>query len=234
MPLIATLMLWLNAYGEKTQIAGYSKTGLLTYYIIGYLVQEITGSYYEEGVLNQIREGSISNQLTKPYSFKIALMVKEIGWRALALISTVLPLIIVVNLVFPDIFFEFKLINLFSVLPFLLFAYLLENVYSLLVVAMGFIFEEAHSLTHLKWMIGWLLSGSMMPFEFLPSWLAQIAQTLPFKFRYYLPVQVLQGKLSPSTALLSFAGEVAWFVILLFGLQLLWKKNIKQFTAVGS
>ncbi len=234
MPLIATLVLWLSAYGDKAEIAGISKTSLIGYYVIGFIVQDITGAHFEEDVLKKIRSGEIVSNLVKPYSFKISLVVGEIGWRMMTLVSTVTPVLIISKIFVPEIYPD-SFNASFLLLPgMLIMAYIMEAIYSLMVTAMGFVFEEASSLSHLKWMLGWLFSGSMMPFEFMPKWLANLASMLPFQFRYYIPVRIISGEIQGTDALIQVFFQASWLVVLVFILNVLWKRNLKAFTAVGS
>lgn len=234
MPLIAMLVLWISAYGDKTEIAGYTKTALVSYYLIGYIFQDLTGAYFEESMLNQIRQGTIVSALIKPISLKIGVVIREIGWRIATLISSVIPIIILSIFFAKDVITRIDM-NYLALIPlFIILAYLMESVYSLMVVALGFTFEEAYSLSHLKWMLGWLFSGSMMPFEFMPEWLAKLAMILPFQFRYYVPVNIIQGQLSVTAVLLKFTFGLGWLLVLILLLDILWKFNIKRFTAVGN
>ena len=194
-PLLAGLVLWLSAYGERSEIAGYSQIALISYYIFGYLFQNITGAHFEDDILADIRNGTVSGKLTKPLSIKISFVIRETGWRLMTILTSVLPIMIFSYIFVNDIFFQINTKYLIVIPLFLTLAYLLENIFSLMIASMGFVFEEATSLTHLKWMLGWLFSGSMMPFEFMPTWLANLSSVLPFKFRYYVPVQIIRGEL---------------------------------------
>jgi ABC-2 type transport system permease protein len=234
MPLIAMMALWLSAFGSRTEINGYTKSGIITYFLAGFIVQDITGSYFEENILEKIRNGSIVTSLIKPYSVKLKWIVAELGWRNMTLIFTVLPVIII-----STIFLKGNISISFSqtilLLPIILIiSYLLETFYSLMIAAMGFVFEEANSLSHLKWMLGWLFSGSMLPFEMMPDWLAKIANFLPFKFRYYIPVQIIRGELTLSETILQLIFQFVWLIIIGKLLNMLWNRNLKLFTAVGS
>ena len=99
---------------------------------------------------------------------------------------------------------------------------------------MGFVIEEAESLSHLKWMLGWLFSGSMLPFEMMPGWLAKLSSVLPFQFRYYIPVEIYLGKIEGFAIVRALAMQMIWVAVLSSALVLIWNRNLKRFTAVGS
>jgi len=232
MPLVAMVVIWLSAFENGGTIAGYTQSLLIAYYIAGYVFQDLTGSHFEEDMLKQIQSGRIATHLVKPLSLKRHLVTNELSWRFMSALVAVMPVIVLVTL-FTNIMPPVHTIHLL-ILPILLFAYLMESIYSLMVLSMGFVFEQAKSLMHLKWMLGWLFSGSMIPFEFMPQWLSQIAELLPFKFRYYLPVQIYFGNIQGISILYQFGLEIIWFLVLLFFMRLLWNKNLKKFTAVGN
>lgn len=234
MPLIATLSLWLSVYGERNVIAGYTKTALISYYIFGYIFQDLTGSHFEEDALKDIRKGTIASKLIKPFSLKIGLIVREIGWRAMTFLTTSMPVIIIIYFFAKDLITPVGTKYLIILPLFLGMAYLMDTIYSLMITAMGFVFEEANSLSHLKWMLGWLFSGSMMPFEFMPNWLKNIASMLPFQFRYYIPIQIVQGQFTTTEIIRNIFIALLWLLVLVVLLNGLWKRNIKKFTAVGN
>ena len=195
---------------------------------------DLTGAYFEENVINNIRSGEISKHLLKPISIKISYIIGEIGWRIGTLIFTIGPVFIFLLIFANKYLGEISLNYVFLIPIIMIMAYLLDCIYSLMICAMGFVFEEASSLRHLKWMLLWLFSGGMMPFTFLPNWLAKLASFLPFQLKYSVPVGIFQGTIGFSEILRSIILGVLWLALLSLSLHMLWGRNLKKFTAVGS
>jgi ABC-2 type transport system permease protein len=233
-PLIAMLVIWLSAFEGAATIASYTQSGLIAYYISGYVFQNLTGSHFEDYAIGEIVKGDIAAKFLKPFSLKKFLIIHELSWRVMILWAVVLPVVAATILLTDGLMPAIKPIHVLVLPIFLAVAYLLESLFSLAVVAVGFVFEEARSLMHLKWMLGWLFSGSMIPFEFMPGWLSNLARILPFKYRYYTPVQIYLGTISGLAVFYEMLSLVIWLLVLYWLIGLLWERNVKKFTAVGS
>ena len=233
-PLVGMLVLWLNAFSTANTIGGYSQTSIMTYYILGYLYSQVTGCHFDEGMNEEIRKGGVVFWLVKPISLKRFLFVREMAWRTMTLFLTVLPVWGLTAIIAPQLLPVPSLFHLVLLPVFLVIAYTLEVMYSYMVVAMAFVFEQARSLEHLKWMLSWLLSGSMIPPEFMPSWLRGVIQWLPFQFRFYVPVRLTTGEIGGVAILWQGMLAMVWLVILWVFVRWLWQRNLRSFTAVGS
>ena len=234
MPLVAILALWLRAFESAPDIGGFTRATIVSYYLVGYIFQDMTGAHFEETSIREIRDGSIAKYLLKPFSLQIGLVVRELGWRLMTFLVTGIPFMLLLVVFAPNVLKLPTPGQLLILLYILVFAYLLDCLYSLFIVAMGFVIEEAESLSHLKWMLGWLFSGSMLPFEMMPGWLAKLSSVLPFQFRYYIPVEIYLGKIEGLAIVRALAMQMIWVAVLSSALVLIWNRNLKRFTAVGS
>lgn len=234
MPLLGMLTIWLNVFQTTTVIGGYNLNAVIGYYLIGYMFSEVTGSHFEQGMIEQIKNGSIVRWLIKPISLKRFLYVHEISWRTMTFLTVVLPLLFITLVFVPNVLPAFNLTTTI-LFPFIvMIAFSIEVMLSAIVLSFGFVFEEARSLEHLKWMLQWLFSGAMVPFSFMPNWLVKIANFLPFKFRYFFPTSFLFGNLSVKEIIINLAHGLIWLMILFIILKFLWNENLKRFTAVGN
>lgn len=234
LPLISNLILWSVAFLNTDTISGLTRSAVISYYIIGYLFQDISGSHFEEHYIKEVLSGNINALLLKPVSVKKLMVVEEIAWRMFGMLFSVTPVIIIGFIMGVDIFRPIPL-NQFVILALVvMLSFFMETIYSLAIIAMSFIMEEARSLMHLKWMIQWLLSGSMIPFEFMPDWLSKIAQILPFQARYYLPTNIYLQTIDPSQLKHKLILMIIWAIVLYGAIKWLWQKNLRKFTAVGS
>jgi len=232
-PLLGMLILWFSVIPENSSLAGYTQQHVLQYYFIGFIFRQLTGSHFEDFALEQIRKGTFSFYLLKPVSLKIFLPVNELAWRFMGLFTSILPVLIVVILFAPQLFPSLSLTKIIFGLVFITLAYILECLYSLYIVSMGFIFENAKSFMHLRWILSSLFSGILIPFEFMPPFLQTLSSLLPFKYRFFLPINFFLDKISVNNVLISLAYGVVWVVCLAFFLGVLWNRCIKTYSAAG-
>lgn len=232
-PMLSMVVLWIAVYSQSQVISGYSLEQMLSYYIIGYFVRSIISVHIEEYWVEEIRKGNISFVLLKPFSFKAFSIMEEIAWKFINIIMVTIPIIIIATQVV-DIFYLPSFIQILTLLTSFLIGFAIDAIFSFFVVAGGFIFNQAHSLSHLKWMLIWILSGAMIPYELMPVWLKNISIALPFQHVYNTPLRLY---LEPNTInhyLPTLAHSILWILTLYIALKIFWKYAIKNYSAVGN
>lgn len=234
MPLVGNLILWTMVFGSADIIGGFTLNTMLLYYILGYCFQQMTGAHFEDHYVKEILNGNISSWLFKPLSLKKSMVAEELSWRVTGTIITLTPIAILIWALGINIVGNLTISKALILIFVLGSGYFIDAIFSLAIVATGFVFEEARSLMHLKWMASWLFSGSMIPFELLPEWLGNTAKILPFQTRYYLPTNLYLGKMSDGQITESIVVVIFWIVVLYCWIKWLWARQLKKFTAVGS
>ena len=68
----------------------------------------------------------------------------------------------------------------------------------------------------------------------LPGALSSVAYALPFAAIYNTPSEMLRGRASPESAVVLLGVQVMWLVVGLLGLRVLWRKGVRQYSAVGA
>ncbi len=48
------------------------------------------------------------------------------------------------------------------------------------------------------------------------------------------PVELLLGRLSPADALVGLAAQAAWLAVVVIGMNAIWVRGIRQYSAVGA
>lgn len=74
-----------------------------------------------------------------------------------------------------------------------------------------------------------LLSGALLPLQYLPHWLRQVTLFLPFRQIYDAPIQVFMGT-SPAGVI---GQQLAWLAALLAGSHLIWVRGMRLFECQG-
>lgn len=233
MPLIYMLLLWHHAIPAGSSISGFTQNTIITYYLIGFIIRQLTGSHFEDFIIDEIQKGTFSTFLLKPISIKLFFFYNEMAWRVMTLFTSVLPIILAIFLINSSFLPQLDFIRSLGLLALMFLAYSLETIFSLLVASMGFIFENAKSFMHLRWISNMLFSGILIPFEFMPPFLRSISLFLPFRFRQYVPVQLFIRQNIGPYVLIQLLYAALWLVVLVVFLKFVWSKSIKKFTAVG-
>jgi ABC-2 type transport system permease protein len=67
----------------------------------------------------------------------------------------------------------------------------------------------------------------------LPALIQAAAVLLPFRYMLGFPVEVLMGGLAPGELALGFALQTAWLLAALSIYQLVWRRGLRRYSAVG-
>lgn len=79
-----------------------------------------------------------------------------------------------------------------------------------------------------------LLSGRLVPLEFMPEWVENLAAWLPFKWTFQFPIDTFIGRLQPSEILMGIGMQILWTAGLGIALYFAWKRAIRRYAAVGN
>ncbi|MBD3279545.1 MAG: hypothetical protein GF390_02430 [Candidatus Pacebacteria bacterium] len=233
-PTLILMLIWTQILTPGKSLHGFDQSQILTYYWLTLVVRSATGVYFEGWRIREIREGKIDYHLTKPISFFKQVVFVDLGGKFfyLGLSLPAFGLLLLVS----QWWFDFQLVNpsllsLISFLGLLFMGYWLEFLLSYITVLFTFWFTGAEGLQHFKWIMISVFSGAFIPIPFLPTWLKNLAQLLPFKYLYMIPITVIQG-----TYQLTWL-DLAYLSGSLIGLslitQLIWKYAMYQYTSAG-
>lgn len=231
-PSVVLVLVWLAILGDKPSINGFTKGDFVIYYLFITFSWYIVGGNFAFPVGNGIKDGRINTTLLKPYNVVLGLGVQEQAWKVLSFIVALPPAIIVLYLFRDDIHIKLTLIQ--SVALFI----------SLVLGAINFAFLEALAGISAFWitefwpvlqvneMLLSLFGGRMLPLTLMPPAILFIANLLPYKYTFYIPVSIL---LSKSTNIyLDIGLQFLYMGILALIYQFVWIKGIQKYEAIGS
>jgi ABC-2 type transport system permease protein len=229
-PILVMGSLWLSA-GKlfSSQKISY----LVTYYILVFIINRLTGFYFEQKMQDEIREGTFSRYLTKPISVQKYLIWDNLGGKSFNSLFLLLPIVIIFISLFHQYVFLPRAVNFLLFLLSLIVVYFIQFFLSLLVASCSFFIEQAFAINHLHWMLDAAAGGYMLPLAFYPLFLKNIFSVLPFAFVYTSPILIFTGQLSWSGSLLQIFFSIIWAVVLYFISSWVWQIGVKKYSAVG-
>ncbi len=233
LPTLLVILVWSSIFKEG-QIEGYAHGSMIQYYLLVVFINESTASHFESRRVTEIREGKIDLFFTRPFSYQLDILIGDLAGKCMYLLMT-LPLLLGTwwfltrQVATPA--FVVTLPTVLFFLTCLLIAYAIQFLIALLIVLAGFWLEEAEGLEHFKWLVISLTSGFFVPITFMPEWLRNVVEWLPFQYMFAVPIDVLQGKALPEFSKL-------WYpLIFILGLwaasQYLWKQALRRYASAG-
>lgn len=218
-------------YGGRAEVDGITMSMVTTNFILSMGLGAVF--YVDDYFLpSKIGDGSISNELLRPVSFKGRMLAENAGNAVFNLLFHFVPALLVavvtIGIQAPAsgaMFFFFLLSALlgYGVLWTISFAaqmtaFWLINIWSLVTIKNVFIN---------------VLSGSMIPLWFMPEWMSGVLKFTPFSSIYFTPVQIYLGQLSYVQIAQKCGVQVVWIVLIYLLGNLLWMRGQKKLVVQG-
>ena len=200
--------LWTAVYESQgsAEIAGLTLANTIWYLLIAEMIE--LGKFRHDMVISEeVKDGSIAYKLIRPYNYLGYHFCNGLGDTLVKMLLVfVLGLPIVVSYVgWTHInWLQLPLVGLVGGL-----ALLLDFCVMSMIGLLAFVAEDTQSFRLIYQKFTFILGGLMIPLDFLPNWLQDIARVLPFNLTTYAPAKLF----------VAFSWTQFWQVI---GLQLLW------------
>ncbi len=232
--LLTLSAVWL-ASSSHGDIGGFTKNTLITYYLIGSLIDSIVFWNVGFAIKNEIRSGEISlKALSKPVSYYWQKFFEELSWHtvspAFALITTGLVAIYLranLNLSIPTT--SLVLMLLTTGLGAVLF-FNISYCFGLLT----FWFTETEGVMTFVWAGIFLFGGQAVPLSFFPENIRFIVNFLPFRYIYSFPLEIYSGKLFSNDIGQGVLWAILWILFFYVLGRFLWQRGLTRYSSYGN
>jgi ABC-2 type transport system permease protein len=110
-----------------------------------------------------------------------------------------------------------------------LITFLLKFLYSFCISLMAFWETGIPLIGHVQR----LLSGGLVPLTFLPGFLENTSERLPFAYMLYFPTTVLIGRVDPTAYLEGLTIQLLWIAVFAGLAQVIWRRGLRRYVAFG-
>ena len=244
LPIVTQVFLWSAVFAATTRsdIAGYSRTDIVAYYLLTMVTRAFSSMPgLAGGIARSVRDGSIKKYLVQPVDYVSFLLAARIAHKLVYYAVALIPfgvVFIICRGYFPPVpdAATIAVFMLSLVLSFLL-GFFMEATLGML----GFWFLEVSSIIFAYMLVQYLLSGHMFPLDMLagvPTGLvgvsvADVVRWLPFEYTAYFPAAVWLGKIRGVELARSLAIEAAWVVVMAVACRVAWWRGTRRYSAFG-
>lgn len=230
---IIELLLWTAVFaGAQTlEIAGFSKENYFSYAIWASFFARISTNWmYESRMIEEIESGTVNSTIIRPISFYEYYLSQLLGYKFITtFFSLLIPLTIISVTGLP---FDF---SRFPIALGLCFYYLiLSHSISFLISNLAFFFTRIHSMTVVKNLSFWILSGELFPLDIVPEVFKKVLMLLPFSSGVFIPVGYFSGRIEIQDVYNSFISITISLVFVNLLGYYLWKKGLKSYSGIGA
>lgn len=225
--------LWLAMYGSNGDIGGYTRQGIVSYYIIAAFVQAASTAHIGGYLADDIRTGNLTKDLVRPVNTILTRFFGELSYRFMAIVIScfiLLGIFLITPNYFPSIPSALSIIFfVLSILGAIALSFFIEIILGLCAFWLG----ESSTLFRIRWFLEKILSGGLAPLTLLPAFLQTFAYSSPFQYLSFFPIQIYLEKLEPSAILKHFGILGAWIILCAILIVTLWKKGLKRYEGGG-
>ncbi len=227
------LVVWSSiAQAQGGSIGGYTPGQFAAYYIVWTLVRNMNLVFTPYGWEWRIRRGQLSAMLltpVHPLHYDVSYFA---GWKVVVIVLW-LPIAAVLAVAFrPALHPTLLDVGVFALS--IWGAYLIRSMWQTLLGLITFWTTRVSAVFELYFAAELLLSGRLVPMSLLPGWAQQVANFLPFRWTFGFPIEALVGRLGPTQLLSGLGMQMLWVALGTVLVSLVWRRAIRQYTAVGA
>src|SRR3954469_1194328 len=234
-PLAGTVFLWRAVFHERGGgLHGYDYGSMVYYYLLVILVSNlVTPTEDEWQIAPDIREGQINSFLTKPLSY--------LGYRfsiflsgRLVYTAVTLPPIILIFLYFHN---YVRLPNDVLTYVYTIFSLMLSAIIQFFITytiaIMAFWILEISTIVFIIYSFEYFLGGQMFPIDIMPAGIQAVMKWLPFYYELFCPIAIFLGRLQGADLTQALAIQLGWVLVMWGAAELMWKRGLGHYQAVG-
>ena len=230
---VVYLVVWsLVAEANGGSIQGFTAGDFAAYYIVWTLVRNMNIVFTPYGWEFRIRQGQLSGMLLRPVHPLHHDIAYFAGWKVVVIVLWV-PIALGLSLAFrPTLAPDLAQVATFLVA--IWGAYLIRTMLLFILGMVTLWTTRVAALFELYFTAELLLSGRLVPLDLLPGWAVSIADVLPFRWTFGFPIEVLVTDMAGRELLAGLAWQAGWIVATAGAAQLVWRRAVRHYGAVGN
>ena len=236
LPIVTQIFLWTAVYAaaKSGDIAGYSSTDIIAYYLLTMLARAFSSMPgLASGIARQVRDGEIKKFLIQPIDLVSYLLLARIAHKVVYYLVATGPFALVYYLC-RDYFPGWPEPTVFVVfVGSLLLSFLLGFFLEASMGMIAFWFLEVTSLLFIYMLFTFFFSGHMFPLDFLPTPWRTYVDFMPFKYMAYFPAAVFLGKIEGDAMWQGLFIQACWVVIFVVACRNMMRAGFNRYSGFG-
>jgi ABC-2 type transport system permease protein len=236
LPIVTQIFLWgaVFAAGHATQIAGYTQSDFIAYYLLTMVARAFSSMPgLSSTIAAQIRSGEVKKYLIQPIDMLGFLFTSRVAHKLVYYGVALGP--------FALVFFVLRhyfpgwppATTLAAFLASLAMGFLLGFFLEAALGLLGFWWLEINSLLFVYMLLSFFFSGHMFPLDMLPEPWATFVALTPFKYLAYFPAAVFLEKIQGPDLARALLVELAWVLGFLALARLAFARGVRRYSGFG-
>lgn len=233
--LAVTYYLWKAIYGSSSEaiINGFTLNQMIIYVFITFLTNLMISVDISADISREVLDGSIAINLVRPINYEKRMLFQGLGNVLYNFIVIFLITFTLTTFLFYRYFGYINILNIIIYFISIVLGILISFYFSYIFGLFSFKITNMWGMSQIMQSIIQLLSGTLIPIAFFPSWAQAIVKFLPFSAAIYTPTMIYLDKLTNIEIMMSLGVQIFWVIFLMIAAKLMWKSMIKNLTVVG-
>lgn len=234
-PLAGTIFLWRAIFHERGGgMHGYDYGSMIYYYLLTILVSNlVTPTEDEWQIASDIREGQINSFLTKPVNYLAYRFSIFLSGRLVFTAITIPPIAAIFWYFARYLTFPSSTLTYAAAFLSLVMAALVQFFITYSLAMMAFWILEISTIVFIVYSFEYFLGGQMFPVDIMPAGIQAVMKWLPFYYELFCPIAIFLGRLKGAQVAEALAIQAGWVLVTLAIAQLMWKRGLGHYQAVG-
>lgn len=220
------------AEARGAPVGGYDAAAFAAYYLTLMMANQLTFTWVMETFQLRIQMGDFSYELLRPVHPIHGDITTNVAFKVVMLMI-MLPAVVVVALAFhPRFTLEASHVLIAGLA--LAIGFMLRFLLEWTLALAAFWTTRVSAFNRVYYSLATFLSGRAAPLAVLPTWLAGAAMALPFYYCVGFPVEIFLGRLPAERIARGLVIELVWLGAAALAMQLVWRRALRRYSAVGA
>jgi ABC-2 type transport system permease protein len=235
-PLLATIYLWRTVYHGQasSNIAGYTLSGMISYYLLVTLVDTFTAVNEDDWqIAADIKDGNISQFLLKPINYLTYRLCLFFSGKIIFTAASLVPVGIFIFWLRKYLVTPPDVTALGCSVASVLLTGLLQFFMSYTMALSAFWLLEVSTLIFMIFAFEYIAGGHLFPLNILPPAVEHVLNFTPFPYLLFFPVSVYLGQVRGAALWQGLSIEAGWTLFFYLLARIVWSRGIRKYSAVG-
>jgi ABC-2 type transport system permease protein len=233
--LLSIYFLWnaISVSGQTTLT--YSPEQILTYVIGTSFLRAVIFSSRSIDAQGEIATGDLNNYLIKPLNYFYYWLSRDVADKVLNIIFSIGEIFLLYIIIKPSLYLQTDILLIILSFIATAFATILYFLFSFIISMTTFWYYEYNGWAQRFFSIVVIesLAGGLFPLDLLPGIAGNVISMLPTAYFIYFPLQIYLGRIQINELVFGLISMLAWIVIFIGSLKIIWKKGLRIYGAFG-
>ncbi len=230
---LTALTVWSVIYTNQSNAFNYSQHEMIAYVFLAAIMGNIVSTTSLNGLTDEIYSGRLITKLIRPMNIVLTWGFQDIADKLINFGFVIVEIAILFFIFQPQLNFNLSPIIIFVLIGWIVIATMISFVIQLLFGLIGFWSPDSWGPKFLYYMVLEFTAGRLYPLDILPAILQKILYLTPFPYLSYIQTQLFLGRVDSSQITNITLLMIGWLLVLSIFYKFIWKKGIKDYTAMG-